>query len=134
MLKTFAFAMTATGLAVFSTTASAGEYQSSVMLPAVFAKNYDYTAYLPVKGSPPSNVNISNVTWNWSVVGWPDQFSVRLCAGTASNCIDVSRQRSSSTNSFFAHNPNKQFFYILRAGTNTLVPVGGQEGKITVQW
>jgi flagellar protein FlhE len=134
MLKTFAFAMTATGLAVFSTAASAGEYQSSVVLPAVFAKNYDYVANIPVKGSPPSSAKIKNVTWNWSVVGWPDQFSVRLCAGTTSNCLDVSRMRSGSSSNFSASAPNQQFFYILRAGANTPVPVGGQEGKIIVQW
>lgn len=134
MLKIITSTIVAIGLAVASTTASAGEYQSSVVLPAVFAKNFDYIANLPVQGNPPAISKIQNVTWNWSVVGWPDEFSVRLCAGTINNCIDVSRMRSGSSQAFAASAPNQKFFYVLRAGANTLVPVGGQEGKIIVQW
>lgn len=134
MLRNSIATVFAVGLSAASITASAGEYQTSVMLPVVYAKNYDYRADLPVKGSPPATARIKNVSWNWTIVGWPDQFSVKLCAGTVSNCIDISRQRLGSTSAFFAQNANVQFFYVTRAASVTLVPVVGQEGKITVQW
>lgn len=133
-IKSAKFTALALATLLLATNAVAETYNSSVVLPAVHTRYYTYTATVPVKGAPPATGKIERVTWNWSVVGWPDTFSVRLCHETESNCVDVSRMRSGSTDQFVNRNPQKPFFFALRAGANTLVPVGGQAGILDVQW
>ncbi|NHB91267.1 flagellar protein FlhE [Photorhabdus cinerea] len=123
-------------LMMFSQTgfAASGSYQSSVTLPTIYARNFTETAYLPVVGSPPATGSITNVSWTWNVVGWPQGLSVYLCQGSTSNCIDISRVRRMSTTAFNNRSPSQQFFYAMRVASGGTVPVAGQTGEIIVSW
>ncbi|NHB95474.1 flagellar protein FlhE [Photorhabdus stackebrandtii] len=121
-------------LTLFSQAALSASYQSSVVLPTVYSRNYTETAYLPVVGSPPASGSISNVSWTWNVVGWPQGLSVYLCQGDTNSCIDISRIRRMSTTAFNNRSPAQQFFYALRVANGGTVPVAGQMGEITVTW
>ncbi|MCC8422586.1 flagellar protein FlhE [Photorhabdus thracensis] len=121
-------------LTLFSQAALSASYQSSVVLPTVYSRNYTETAYLPVVGSPPASGSISNVSWTWNVVGWPQGLSVYLCQGDTNSCLDISRTRRMSTTAFNTRSPAQPFFYALRVANGGTVPVAGQMGEITVTW
>lgn len=111
----------------------AASYTSSATLPTVHSKGYLYRVDIPVKGKPGNSARISNVTWNWNVVGWPQYLQVSLCA-QAGHCLDISRQRSGSTQYFSNLGANQQFYFTLRMAPIGLVPVGGQQARLTVNW
>jgi len=120
-------------LSLVSQFATAASYQSTVTLPTIYTKNFTETANVPVVGAPPASARITNVSWTWSVVGWPTALTVVLCQG-ASNCVDVSRVRSGSSAAFNAKSPSQPFFFALRIGSTGVVPIAGQTGKVIVSW
>jgi len=122
-----------TALLMCSQMAVASSYQSSTVLPTIHSKGYLYTANVPVSGSPPANGKISNVTWNWGVVGWPSGLSVHLCHG-ANLCKDISRQRAGSTDYFNNRSAGQLLYYAVRVINPGHVPVAGQQGHVTVTW
>jgi len=122
-----------TALLMCSQMAVASSYQSSTVLPTIHSKGYLYTANVPVSGSPPANGKISNVTWNWGVVGWPSGLSVHLCHG-ANLCKDISRQRSGSITDFNNRNASQGLYYAVRVVSPGRVPLAGQHGNVTVSW
>ena len=111
--------------------ALAGNYQSSVALPVIHSKGYLYTADLPVSRHAPSAATVSNVSWNWSVVGWPQGLEVYICHASGA-CLDISRQRVGSTARFSKVLASRKFYYALRVGNAGRVPLAGQLGHITV--
>lgn len=110
-----------------SQTVMAASYTSTA------TKGYLYRVYIPVKGKPHAGAVISNVTWNWNVVGWPQYLQVSLCAH-ASHCLDISRQRSGSTPYFSNLSASQPFYFTIRKAPIGRVPVGGQQALLTVNW
>lgn len=116
-----------------SQTVMAASYTSTATLPTVHSKGYLYRVDIPVKGKPHAGAVISNVTWNWNVVGWPQYLQVSLCAH-AGRCLDISRQRSGSTHYFSNLSASQSFYFTIRMAPIGLVPVGGQQARLTVSW
>lgn len=116
-----------------SQTVMAASYTSSATLPTVHSKGYLYRVDIPVKGKPAAGAMISNVSWNWNVVGWPQYLQVSLCAH-AGHCLDISRQRSGSTHYFSNLSASQPFYFTIRMAPIGRVPVGGQQALLTVNW
>ncbi|WNW14344.1 flagellar protein FlhE [Pseudomonas sp. DTU_2021_1001937_2_SI_NGA_ILE_001] len=113
--------------------AQAANYSASVILPTVHSKGYLYKAVVPVMARPAAGAVISDVSWTWNVVGWPNYLQVSLCIEVG-HCLDVSRQRSGSTR-FFAGRPARQpLYFTIRMSPSGLVPVAGQQAQLTVNW
>ncbi|MBS9427977.1 flagellar protein FlhE [Photorhabdus akhurstii] len=112
-------------------------YTSSITLPTVYSRNFTEIAYLPIVGSTPTTGSITQVSWVWSVAGWPANtqgLSVYLCHGDTNSCLDVSRIQRMTTTAFNNRDPAQQFFYALRVASGGTVPVSGQTGTVTVNW
>lgn len=116
-----------------SQTVMAASYTSSATLPTVHSKGYLYRVDVPVKGRPNAGAIISSVSWNWNVVGWPQYLQVSLCAH-AGHCLDISRQRSGSTDYFSRLRASQPFYFTIRMAPTGLVPVGGQQARLVVNW
>lgn len=127
----------ASALVLFSEVSVAGAYNSSVQLPTVHSRGFVYQASLPVTGVAPAGARVSRVSWNWAYVGFPQGLVVLLCQG-ASNCEEVSRQRSGSTNRFTNSNPAQPLHFRVHVINDPLrrypIPVGGLNGAVTVTW
>ena len=82
-----------------SHSATAASYTSQVRLPVLHSKGFAYTSQLPITKAAKTGQKIMSVSWTWNVQGWPRGLEVSLCQGAA-RCIDVSRQRSGSTDAF----------------------------------
>ncbi|MFJ4141258.1 flagellar protein FlhE [Pseudomonas sp. NPDC089734] len=117
----------------YSEMAVAGSYHSSVNLPTVHSRGYLYTANVPLRGALPSGTAITNVSWNWNVTRWPQGLEVYLCHG-ASNCLDISRQRTGSSSFFTGRLAKQSFYYAIRMGATGIVPVASHYGRVTVTW
>lgn len=116
-----------------SQTAVAGSYNSSVSLPTLHSKGNVYVAHIPVPAGPRNGLLIKSVSWNWNVHGWPRGLQVQLCQGKT-RCIDVSRQRTGSTNAYNGRHSPEPFFYELKISGPGPVPVAGHLGRLTVNW
>lgn len=127
----------ASALVLFSQVSVAGSYQSSVRLPTVHSKAYTYEANLPVTVAAQPGARVSRVSWNWAYVGFPKGLVVLLCQGP-SNCQNVSRERSGSTNKFSGGNPSQPLVFKIQVINDPLrrypVPVAGLNGSVTVAW
>lgn len=124
-------------LLMFTQVSKAGSYHSTMRLPTVFHKGYNYQVQLPVTGRVQPGARVSTVTWNWAYVGFPRGLLVRLCQGTTSNCLDVSRQRSGSTLRFAGGNPSQPLFFIVQLvnhPNSSPAPIGSMNGAVTVAW
>jgi flagellar protein FlhE len=127
-----AFSGMVAALALVSQASVAGSYHSTVGLPTIHSKGHVYQTHVPVTNLPQPGAVLSNVTWNWSYVGFPRGLVVQICQGTTSNCHDVSRQRSGSTRKFAGKNASQPFFFLTAVTNNrnsSPVPVGGL-GKV----
>jgi flagellar protein FlhE len=126
----------ASALVLFSEVSLAGAYQSSVQLPTVHSRGHQYQAQLPVMGAAPAGARVSQVSWNWAYVGFPQGLVVKLCQGA--NCLDVSRQRSGSTHIFAGGSPAQPLVFKVQVINDPQrrypVPVGGLNGAVTVNW
>jgi flagellar protein FlhE len=132
---TFVVAGILSAACLLSQAAIAGTYNSSINLPTLHAKGYVYVAHLPVSPGPKSGMLIKSVSWSWNVHGWPKGLQVQLCQGRT-RCIDVSRQRSGTTNVYNRNQSTEPFFYELRLSGQGAgpVPVAGLKGGLTVTW
>lgn len=118
---------------LISQAAVAGNYSSSVTLPTLHSKGYVYVAHIPVPAGPRNGLLIKSVSWNWNVHGWPRGLQVQLCQGKT-KCIDVSRQRTGTTNAYNGRHSPEPFFYELKISGPGPIPVAGLLGRLTVNW
>jgi flagellar protein FlhE len=102
-------------------------------LPILHSKGFAYTSQLPIAKAAKMGQKIMRVSWNWNVQGWPRGLEVSLCQGPA-RCIDVSRQRSGSTDVFNNLSVDQPFNFVLKLSPASPAPIAGQLGKITVNW
>ncbi|OCA53476.1 flagellar protein FlhE [Photorhabdus luminescens] len=134
VLTTLCSVSSALLLTMFSQSAFAANYQSSVVLPTLHYKHFTQIANVPIVGSPPATGKINLVTWAWRVDGWPKNLSVYLCQGNTNSCLDISRETSGGTTAFNNRSPAQQFLFALRVGDGNIMPIEGKTGEITVTW
>lgn len=114
--------------AVNSQPALAGQYQSEIEFPYIYASGEVHKVHVPFYELPPNGIKVKQVSWSWA----PrlQRYNVKICQMVTNICKDVSNEYSGVTTIFSRGDAALPYYFLVTSVGRPFNPEWGDKGGI----